>query len=223
VSRALDELLHEFGPFLQRGERPTEPLARFPTGLPEIDRLLGGGFPRRRLSEITGARSSGRTSLALALLAHTTKEGEVCAVVDAADGFDPVSAEAAGVVLERVLWARAPGLREALRSTERLLETEGFGLVLLHLAAGGSHGAPATWQRLARAAAASGVALVVLSLERVAGSAAEVALEMSTARARFTGTPLLLEGLEIEARLARHRTAPIDRSVRVRLRSCQAA
>jgi len=223
VSRALDELLREFGPCLQRGERPAEPLARFATGLPEIDRLLGGGFPRRRLSEITGARSSGRTSLALSLLAHTTRAGEVCAVVDAADGFDPLSAQAAGVVLERVLWVRAPGLREALRSAERLLETAGFGLVLLHLAAGGARSAPATWPRLARSAAGSGVALVVLSLERVAGSAAEVTLEMGTAKARFTGTPPLLEELEVEARLARHRTAPAGRSVRVRLRSCQAA
>ncbi len=224
MSRALDELLREFGPYLQRGERPVEPLARFATGLPEIDRLLGGGFPRRRLSEITGARSSGRTSLALALLAHTTGAGEVCAVVDAADGFDPSSAQAAGVVLERVLWVRAPGLREALRSAERLLEAEGFGLVLLHLAAGASRTAPttsATWLRLARAAAGSGVTLVVLSLERVAGSAAEVALEMGAAKARFTGTPPLLEGLEVEARLARHRTAPADRSVRVRLHTSQ--
>ena len=221
MSRALDELLRELGPYLQRGERPAEPLARFATGLPEIDRLLGGGFPRRRLSEITGARSSGRTSLALALLAHTTRAGEVCAVVDAADGFDPSSAQAAGVVLERVLWARAPGLREALRSAERLLEAEGFGLVLLHLAAGDSRTAPATWSRLARAAAGSGVTLVVLSLERVAGSAAEVALEMGAAKARFTGTPSLLEGFEVEARLARHRTAPADRSVRVRLRTRQ--
>jgi hypothetical protein len=63
----------------------------------------------------------------------------------------------------------------------------------------------------------------VLSLERVAGSAAEVALEMGAAKARFTGTPPLLEGLEVEARLARHRSAPADRSVRVRLRTCQAA
>ena len=228
MSRALDELLRELGPYLQRGERPAEPLARFATGLPEIDRLLGGGFPRRRLSEITGARSSGRTSLALALLAHTTGAGEACAVVDAADGFDPSSAQAAGVVLERVLWARAPGLREALRSAERLLEAEGFGLVLLHLADRDSRTAPATpatWLRLARAAAGarSGVTLVVLSLERVAGNTAEVVLEMGTAKARFTGTPPLLEGLEAEARLVRHRSAPADRSVRVRLRTSQAA
>ena len=223
MSRALDELLRELGPHLQRGQRPAEPPARFATGLPEIDRLLGGGFPRGRLSEITGARSSGRTSLALALLAHTTRAGEVCAVVDAADGFDPISAQAAGVVLERVLWARAPGLREALRSVEHLLGAEGFGLVLLHLAAGDSRTAPATWSRLARAAAGSGVALVVLSLERVAGSAAEVALEMGAAKARFTGTPPLLDGFEVEARLVRHRTAPADRSVRVRLHICQAA
>ena len=44
---------------------------------------------------------------------------------------------------------------------------------------------------------------------------------VEVAKAHFTGTPPLLEGLEVEARLARHRTAPADRSVRVRLRTSQ--
>jgi hypothetical protein len=75
--------------------------------------LLGGGFPRGGLSEIAGPPSSGRTSLALALLAAATARGEVAALVDAADAFDPPSAEAAGVALARLLWVRPPGLTEA--------------------------------------------------------------------------------------------------------------
>jgi hypothetical protein len=212
---AIERLLRDLGPQLRRGERPGEAPARFPTGLPAVDRLLGGGFPRGRLSEISGTLSSGRTSLALALLAGATRAGETCAVVDAADGFDPVSAEAAGARLERVLWARTPGLREALRGTQRLLEAEGFGLVLLSLAGGETGGV--TWTRLARSVAGTASALVLLTLERIAGTAAEVALEMRAVRAHFTGTPPLLEGLEAEARLVRHRSAPVDRSALLRL------
>lgn len=144
-------------------------------------------------------------------------------MVDAADGFDPAAAEAAGVVLERVLWARAPDLRAALRAASRVLDTEGFGLVLLNRTGERSSAPAAAWSRLARTAGASNAALVVLSLERGAGTNAEIALEMRATRARFTGTPPLLEALEAEARLVRHRTAPADRCARVRLDASEAA
>src|SRR5262247_1728780 len=113
-------LLRDLGPRLRCGGAPVEARGCLPTGLPEIDRLLGGGFPRGRLCEIAGPLSAGRTSLALSLLARSTSAEEVCALVDAADGFDPPSAEAAGVSLERVLWARpAHGpVSLALRSAE---------------------------------------------------------------------------------------------------------
>lgn len=206
---AVARLLQDLGPRLRRGGHPVEARACLPTGLPEIDRLLGGGFPRGRLSEIAGPLSAGRTSLALSLLARATAAEEVCALVDAADGFDPPSAEAAGVTLERVLWARPaagpPSL--ALRSAERLLEARGFALVLLDPAGREREVPRSAWARLARAAVASGSALVVLSRERAAGPQAEVALELGGLRAHFGGTPPLLEALEIEAVLVRHRAA----------------
>ncbi len=219
----LDALLRDLGPRLRRGGAPGEAPTRLPTGLGELDRVLGGGFPRRRLSEIAGPASSGRTSVGLALLARVTRGGEFGALVDAADAFDPASAEAAGARLERVLWVRAPGLREALRCSERLLEVGGFALVLLDLAAAERPPSPAAWQRLARTAARSGSALVALCARRAAGSAAELAVEMRPPSARFSGTPPLLEGLEIEAALVRHRTGPAQRSASVRLRPRAAA
>jgi RecA/RadA recombinase len=223
-ARALDELLRELGPRLRRGALPDEERARWPTGIPELDRLLGGGFPRGRLAEIAGAASSGRTSLALRLLAETTRTGAVCAVVDAADGLDPRAAEAAGVDLERVLWARCPSPRAALSAAQHVLETQGFGLVLLDLAVppakrGESHAviAPPVWKRMARVVAGTRAALVLLAGERTAGTAAEVALEMRAARARFGGSPALLEALETDAFLVRHRGAPAGHSARLRL------
>jgi recombination protein RecA len=216
---AVEALLREFGPRLRRGGHAEPPPARLPTGIAAVDRLLGGGFPRGRLSEVTGPASSGRTSLALALLARATAAGEVCAVVDAADGFDPRAAELAGVALERVLWARTPDLRSALRATSRLLEATGFGLVLLDLAAARLRPPAPLCTRLARAAAGTRTALIALGLERAEGASAEIVLEMRATRVHFTGTPSLLEALEVEARLLRQRSAPGNRCAKVRLAS----
>ena len=223
-SGALEALLRDLGPRLRRGDPLREaPPARLPTGLAELDRLLGGGFARGRLSEIAGPASSGRTSVALSLLAGVTRAREVGALVDAADAFDAASAERAGADLERVLWVRPPGLAEALRSAERLLEVGGFGLVLLDLAAPGLRVAPSVWPRLARAAAASQAALVALSPGRAAGTAADLSVEMQPPRVRFGGTPALLEELEIQVELVRHRARPAQRRLRLRLRPGAAA
>src|SRR5262245_24783202 len=81
------ELPAELAERLRAGAHPIETAAppRVATGIEAVDALLGGGFPRGRLVEITGACSTGRTSLVHALLASTTRAGEVAAWVDAAD------------------------------------------------------------------------------------------------------------------------------------------
>src|SRR5262245_52456185 len=73
-----------------RLEQPAEDRAA--VGITEIDHRLGGGFPCGQLSEMTGARSSGRTTVLHALLAAATARGEFVALVDSLDSFDPVSA-----------------------------------------------------------------------------------------------------------------------------------
>jgi hypothetical protein len=75
------------------------------SGIPRLDALTGG-LPRGCLTEICGAASSGRTSVLLCALARATQRGEVCALVDASDAFDPASAAAAGMELSRLLWVR---------------------------------------------------------------------------------------------------------------------
>jgi recombination protein RecA len=77
-----------------------------PTGIPEIDELLHGGFPIGALSEIVGPECSGRTSLALTFVANLTQAGKVCAWVDVSDTLHPESAAAIGVDLSRLLWIR---------------------------------------------------------------------------------------------------------------------
>lgn len=249
-SGAIDALLADLGASIRRGALPGAdgsgdgdgaPLAagRLPTGLTEVDRLLGGGLPPGRLSEIHGPPSSGRTSLWLSLLAGVTGRGECAAVVDRADAFDPVSARAAGVDLARVLWARAPGSIEALRCAERLLETDGFPLVVLDLGArdpedrgrsGGrgrsgvaSAGGPTVWLRLARHAARTRTTLVLVTDDRQAGSHADVSLEMQIGRAHFEGSPALLETLCCRAVVVRHRAGPAGGTAPVRWRAGDAA
>ncbi len=77
-----------------------------PSGVAELDAVLGGGFPRGSLVELCGPVSSGRTSLTFSLLARATERQEACAFVDVSDSLDPVSLAAAGVELPRLLWIR---------------------------------------------------------------------------------------------------------------------
>jgi recombination protein RecA len=95
-------------------ERPAPELVS--TGISEIDDATCG-LPRGRLTEILGPDSSGRTSVLYSMLAGATRRGEICAVVDAENAFDPASAGSAGVRLERLLWVRCGhNAEQALRS-----------------------------------------------------------------------------------------------------------
>ena len=128
------------------------------TGVDAVD-VLSGGLPRGCLTEICGPASSGRTSLMLAALAQATGREESCALVDASDAFDPVSAAAWGVALERVLWVRCGGHAEhALKATDLLVQGGGFGLVVMDLGdtpvATARRISMTSWFRLRRAQAA---------------------------------------------------------------------
>ncbi len=78
------------------------------SGVAAVDAMTGG-LPRGAITEITGATSSGRTTLMLAAVAAATRRQETCALIDATDSFDPESASAAGVDLRRLLWVRCNG------------------------------------------------------------------------------------------------------------------
>lgn len=219
-SRGLEALLSDLGARVTRGgsEAPRAPC--FPTGLAEIDRALGGGFPRGRVSEVVGPACCGRTSLALALLAETTRRGALASVIDAADAFDPSSADAAGIDLARVLWARPLGIAEALRCAEHVLGAGGFDLVIVDLAFAAARERPripdSAWPRLRKSAASADAGLVLLSHGRLAGASADLALELAVARARFGAQPSWLEALESRVQLVRNRAGPTERTALVR-------
>jgi hypothetical protein len=169
-----------------------------PTGLDPVDRLLGGGLPRGRLTELVGRKSDGRFSVVLAALASATSAGDAAALVDRGGHFDPQEALEAGVELERLLWARPRRVKEALTAAEMLLAT-GFPLVAVELGFAPLRGpAPeAAWVRLARAAESERAALVLSTPYRVSGFAAGAVVRMDEGRPVWVGgggAPRLLVG-----------------------------
>lgn len=76
-----------------------------PVGNPALDALLGGGLPLGSVCEVTGPEGSGRTSLALSLLAQASAEA-ACAYIDVSDTLSPHAAAAAGACLNNLLWVR---------------------------------------------------------------------------------------------------------------------
>jgi len=103
----------------------------------ELHRLkpfFPNGLQRGSLLEITGAKSSGRTSTSLYILAESISRGETCAFIDLNNAFHPASLPKAEVGLNHLCWVRCNGNTEhALRSADLLLHAGGFGVVLLDL------------------------------------------------------------------------------------------
>jgi hypothetical protein len=149
--------LAEVTPASRLTVRPTPEMV--PSGVHEVDALTGG-LPRGCLTEVCGPVSSGRTSLLLAVLAAATQRQEACALVDVNDAFDPLSAAMATVNFESLLWVRCKTnppqrhgdtkktdqkhknldrlrmeipVEQALRVTDLLLQSGGFGLVIIDL------------------------------------------------------------------------------------------
>ena len=180
------------------------------SGIAQIDALTGG-LPRGCLTEVCGPASSGRTTVMLAAIAAVTRREEICALIDASDAFDPHSATAAGVNLERLLWVRCGShaqssalsrkrrqafsleererrrmedpVEQALRATDLLLQSSGFGMVAIDLT-----GVPlkmarriplTTWFRFRRAVENTPTLLLVTGTQACAQSCASLSLELS--------------------------------------------
>ena len=175
-----------------------------PSGVPEVDGATGG-LPRGCLTEIFGTASSGRTSLLVAILAEAAARQEVCALVDAEDAFDPVSAAAAGVRFDRLLWVRCGHSAEyALKAADLLLQGGGFGLVAMDLGDTPPEMARrislASWFRLRRAVEHTPTVLLTVARRPNAKTCATVMLECARKGVEWGGHPLLslLRGMRIQ-------------------------
>jgi RecA/RadA recombinase len=200
------------------------PPSRIRTGLVDLDLLLDGGLPRGVVTELVGAGSSGRTTLACALAAAVTSAGDLAACIDLPDALDPAHASAAGIDLGRLLWVRPRDLRGALQAAEHVLDTGGFSLVLVDL---DDPRAPrpmvpaGAWVRLVRAVARSRSAVLILGARRAAGvedhdrssAGTFAALRLETERrgAGFTGSAgpcPLFDGISSIIHLRKNRLGP---------------
>lgn len=212
------------------------------TGIRAVDELLHGGLPVGAISELTGAVSSGRTSLALQFVARRTAEERACAWIDVSDAFDPESAAANGVWLKQLLWMRCKSrdqgnkgtrdqsarwmgrvkpswerLEQGLRATDLLLQAGGFAAIVLDLGDAAPEQASriplATWFRYRQAAERTQCSLVVVGARGHAQSAAAVVLECSARNAEQTGGTVL-RGFEFAVRRERERSTPIEITTR---------
>jgi hypothetical protein len=225
-ARKLDTTLSEASPWRLRDDL-------VPTGVAAVDAALGGGLARGQLSEIVGARSSGRTIVLCHALAAAASRGELVALIDTCDRFDPVSAAATGLDLSRLLWIRDTGdAVRALKAATLVLQAGGFGLVAFDLADVPSPALRAfpftTWLRIARIVEGSQTVALIMGAERMARSpgGVTIALESPTGepRVRWMGASnraRLLSAVELKPRaiggaMTSHAsTRDIDRSPRV--------
>jgi hypothetical protein len=141
----------------------------------------------------------------LHLLAQSTRRGEICAVVDLYDSFDPASASKAGVHLDRLLWVRCGGNAEhAMRAADLLLHAGGFGLVLLDLCDASPrmlNRIPLSyWYRFRRAIEQTPT-IFLLCADTSQARSASLRIETKRKRSRWSGKSpfLLLRGLEAQA------------------------
>jgi hypothetical protein len=197
------------------GSASPEPIARLSTGLALLDEALGGGLPRARLTELAGARSTGRTALACAIAASATRAGETIAWVDPGDALDPESAAGAGVALARTLWVRPRTVLDAFRAVEILLGAGGFGLVVLDV----HEVREAALPRLVRTAERTRSTLLAVTPRRLVGTFAAVGLELGERRVRWSAGPgrlVLLEGIDARITIARSRVGHPGRTLVLR-------
>jgi hypothetical protein len=178
------------------------------TSIPEVDSLTGG-VPMGALTEICGV---GKTSVLISLLAHASHE-HYCALVDAKDAFDPVTAEAAGTDLSRLLWVRCGKTKQKLRPleqafkvTDMLLQSSGFGLIVVDLSDIAEKivcGVPmSTWFRFGRVVEKQNTALVFIEQQAHATSCAGQVLKLTARPATLSGR--LLTGFTLSADVIRN-------------------
>ena len=120
------------GTVMRLGDRPDMNVDAIPTGSLALDAALGiGGVPKGRIIEIYGPESSGKTTLALHILAETQKMGGEVAFVDAEHALDPVYAAALGVDIDNMLVSQPDTGEQALEITDALVRSGAVDAVVV--------------------------------------------------------------------------------------------
>jgi len=134
LETALAQIDKQFGKgaIMRLGQAEKLVTETIPTGSVALDVALGvGGIPKGRITEIYGPESSGKTTLALHLVAEAQKKGGICAFVDAEHALDPEYARRLGVDINSLLVSQPSTGEEALEITDGLVRSNAVALIVI--------------------------------------------------------------------------------------------
>jgi len=134
VNDALEIIRMKFGEdsIMKLGEKPKVNVNAIPTGSLGLDAALGiGGMPRGRIVEIFGPESSGKTTLALHVVAEAQKRNGICAYIDAEHAMDPEYAKRLGVKIDELLISQPDTGEQALEIVDSLIRTGKMDVVVI--------------------------------------------------------------------------------------------
>jgi recombination protein RecA len=117
---------------MKLGEKPRVGIDAIPTGSIGLDAALGvGGLPRGRIIEIFGPESSGKTTLALHVVAEAQKKGGICAFIDAEHAMDPEYSKKIGVKIDELLISQPDTGEQALEICESLVRSGKLDVIVI--------------------------------------------------------------------------------------------
>ena len=120
------------GSIMRMGEKGSMAIESIPTGALSLDLALGvGGLPRGRVTEIFGPESSGKSTLAMHVVAEAQRNGGVCAYIDAEHAMDPVYAKAIGVDIDQLLISQPDTGEQALEIADMLVRSGALDVVVI--------------------------------------------------------------------------------------------
>ena len=120
------------GAIMRMGEKTTMNIESIPTGALSLDLALGvGGLPRGRVTEIYGPESSGKSTLAMHVVAEAQRNGGVCAYIDAEHAMDPIYAKAIGVDIDQLLISQPDTGEQALEIADMLVRSGALDVVVI--------------------------------------------------------------------------------------------
>ena len=131
---ALGQIEKQFGAgsIMRLGDAASMQIETISTGSIALDLALGiGGVPRGRVTEIYGPESSGKTTIALHIIAEAQKKGGKCAFIDAEHALDPIYAKAIGCNIDDLLVSQPDTGEQALTITNRLIESGALDVVVV--------------------------------------------------------------------------------------------
>jgi recombination protein RecA len=134
LDMALAQIDKQFGKgsIMRMGDKTSMAIESIPTGALALDLALGiGGLPRGRVTEIFGPESSGKSTLAMHVVAEAQRNGGVCAYIDAEHAMDPIYAAAIGVDIDQLLISQPDTGEQALEICDMLVRSGAIDVVVI--------------------------------------------------------------------------------------------